>query len=192
MSLVVPPSGAQPDFTYAPVGGTRDADAQPAGYRALRGRRVVGTDEKDLAVAAAFVLGFGMQRALGLDPVAVSEVAIEGLTVALTVGAGPARLRAPVRVVYVVDEPDRQGFAYGTLPGHPERGEELFLVERTEEGVVAEVRAFSRPAWSLLRVAGPAGRVAQRLAARRYLDACGRAVADARVTRGDAPPPDLD
>ena len=29
-------------------------------------------------------------------------------------------LRAPCRVVYVIDEPDVRGFAYGTLPGHPE------------------------------------------------------------------------
>jgi uncharacterized protein (UPF0548 family) len=30
----------------------------------------------------------------------------------------------PCRVVYVVDEPRRAGFAYGTLPGHPEIGGE--------------------------------------------------------------------
>ena len=34
-------------------------------------------------------------------------------------------VRAPCRVVYVVDEPDRRGFAYGTLPGHPEIDGEL-------------------------------------------------------------------
>jgi uncharacterized protein (UPF0548 family) len=31
-------------------------------------------------------------------------------------------------VVYVVDEHDRRGFAYGTLRGRPESGEELFAV----------------------------------------------------------------
>lgn len=184
MSLVVPGPGAQPTFTYAPVGGTRDVGAAPAGYRALRERRRVGATSADLEAAASFVLGFGMQRALGLDPVAVSPVAVEGLVVVLTAGVGPARLRAPTRVVYVVDEPDRQGFAYGTLPGHPESGEELFLVERTADGVHAEVRAFSRPAWTLLRLSGPVGRQAQRLAARRYLAACARACADARDASG--------
>jgi uncharacterized protein (UPF0548 family) len=34
-------------------------------------------------------------------------------------------IRVPCRVVYVLDEPERRGFAYGTLPGHPESGEEL-------------------------------------------------------------------
>lgn len=44
------------------------------------------------------------------------------------VGAGPLRLRAPCRVVYTVTESRRRGFAYGTLPGHPECGEEAFVI----------------------------------------------------------------
>src|SRR5215831_11329104 len=38
----------------------------------------------------------------------------------------------PARIVYVVDErgaTERYGFAYGTLPGHGETGEERFTVE---------------------------------------------------------------
>ena len=33
-------------------------------------------------------------------------------------------------VVYIIHEPDRQGFAYGTLPGHPESGDEALMSER--------------------------------------------------------------
>ena len=53
---------------------------------------------------------------------------------------------SPCRVVYVVDEPHRFGFAYGTLPGHVEQGEERFLVERDPlTGEVAyEVRVMAR------------------------------------------------
>ncbi len=62
-------------------------------------------------------------------------------------GAGPVRITAPCRVVYTVNEPDRQGFACGTLPGHPECGEEAFLVERDDDGAVTfAITAFSRPA----------------------------------------------
>jgi uncharacterized protein (UPF0548 family) len=46
-----------------------------------------------------------------------------GTTARLTVKAFGIGFKAPVRVVYVVDEPTRRGFAYGTLPGHPESGE---------------------------------------------------------------------
>ena len=54
---------------------------------------------------------------------------------------------SPCRVVYVVDEPHRFGFAYGTLPGHVEQGEERFLVERDPHtGEIAySVRVMARP-----------------------------------------------
>ena len=52
----------------------------------------------------------------------------------------------PSRIVYVVDEPGRFGFAYGTLPGHAECGEEYFGVERDVSGrITYHIRAFSRP-----------------------------------------------
>ena len=37
---------------------------------------------------------------------------------------------SPVRIVYLIDHSDRFGFAYGTLEGHVEQGEELFILER--------------------------------------------------------------
>ena len=55
-------------------------------------------------------------------------------------------VRSPVRVVYVIDEPNRKGFAYGTLPGHPERGEEAFVVEQSADGSVwLTITSLSRP-----------------------------------------------
>jgi uncharacterized protein (UPF0548 family) len=47
----------------------------------------------------------------------------------------------------VIDEENRRGFAYGTPPGHPEQGEEAFVVALREDGQVTfTVTAFSRPA----------------------------------------------
>ena len=45
---------------------------------------------------------------------------------------------------------DPAGFGYGTLPGHPERGEEAFVVGRDDaDGVWFEVpRSAARPAGS--------------------------------------------
>lgn len=54
----------------------------------------------------------------------------------LTVGGGPLALRVPVRVVWVIDEPTRCGFACGTLPGSPDSGEQSFVVERRDDGSV--------------------------------------------------------
>jgi uncharacterized protein (UPF0548 family) len=93
----------------------------------------------------------------------------------LGLGIGPARLNVPCRVVYLVDDPCRRGFAYGTLPGHPESGEESFIIERrNDETVTFTVTAFSRPATWLAKAAAPIGRAIQRRITDRYLTAFAR------------------
>ena len=48
------------------------------------------------------------------------------------------------RLVYVIDEPkERFGYAMGTLPHHPEKGEERFLLTRVGMVVQLEVTSFS-------------------------------------------------
>ena len=87
----------------------------------------------------------------------------------MRLGIGRVALRIPCRVVYVINEPNRIGFAYGTLPGHPVAGEELFLVQRDDLGrVTFTLSAFSRPATTLTRVAGAATRWAQSQMMDRY------------------------
>ncbi len=83
---------------------------------------------------------------------------------------GPWGVRSPARVVYVIDEPNRKGFAYGTLPGHPESGEEAFVVDQAADGSVwLTITAFSRPSawywWALY----PVLRMFQEYYTRRYL-----------------------
>ena len=85
--------------------------------------------------------------------------------------SGPVTMLAPTRVVEVVDRPDRFGFAYGTLPGHPYSGEERFSVDLHPDGrvritVAVDARAANPVAW----LASPIGTWAQRRALRGYLD----------------------
>jgi uncharacterized protein (UPF0548 family) len=88
----------------------------------------------------------------------------------MTAGLRRAGLDIPCRVVWVLDEPDRRGFGYGTLPGHPESGEESFVVSlRPDDEVRYELRAFSRPATRLSRLGGPISRRVQTLALDRYV-----------------------
>ena len=85
----------------------------------------------------------------------------------LRMGFWPRRI--PARVVYVVDEPRRRGFAYGTLPGHPERGEESFVVERlADDSVWLVIRAFSRPSGPLVWIGYPVARLLQAVYTARY------------------------
>lgn len=84
----------------------------------------------------------------------------------------PIGIRFSVRVVYVVNEAKRVGFAYGTLKGHPEQGEEAWIVEYRDDGSVwITVRAFSRPANLFWWCGYPVLRVVQEVYTRRYLRA---------------------
>src|SRR5690242_16847840 len=155
-------------LTYAEVGATASGDL-PAGYDHQHAERQIGTGQQRFEQAAAAVMRWGMQRGSGLRVQASSEVAVVDAVVVVKMGFLPA----PCRVVYVVDEPDIRGFGYGTLPGHPESGEERFVVRRdpVTSAVYAEVSAFSRPATWWSKAGGPVLKLGQRLIARRYLRA---------------------
>lgn len=161
-------------LTYYPVGATRDGIASdlPPGFGTLRRRRTVGHGEADLRTAAERLLGWDMHRRCGFRVAATTPRAEVGTDVELRPPGPVARPRIRCRVVHVVDEPRAQGFGYGTLPGHPEHGEEAFVVRLQDDGsVTAELVAYARPAWRLLRLAPPALRVTQAVAATAYLRA---------------------
>jgi uncharacterized protein (UPF0548 family) len=138
-------------------------------------RRTLGRDPAAFERARAALRSLAPQRSI--SEVAPVEARVEvGATVVAALGIGPVHVLAIDRIVEVVDEPDRYGFAYVTLPGHVLRGEEAFLLERTDDGsVVGSVRGWADlavPAGRLLRT--PL-RLAERIAADRYLDALARA-----------------
>jgi uncharacterized protein (UPF0548 family) len=112
-----------------------------------------------------------------------------GDSATLRLPVGPIAFTCPVRVIYVVDDPACKGFAYGTLPGHPERGEEAFLIEQEEDGSVwLTVRAFSRPATLRWWLFSPLLRIAQARITARYLRALSGPIpkADDRPAISDA------
>lgn len=153
-------------LTYAEVGATRGGTL-PAGYHHLRYRRYVGGRDT-FERAAEAVLTWRMHRAAGIRVEASADRAAPGVTVRAGVGVGPLRLAAPCEVVWVAEEPDRAGFGYGTLPGHPESGEESFVVTRDGKGRVwFTITAFSRPDRWFTRAAGPGVALFQHLYARR-------------------------
>ena len=77
----------------------------------------------------------------------------------------------PARIVYVIDEPRRFGFAYGTLRGHAEIGEERFSVEHlADDSVLYDLYAFSRPG-PLACLGYPYARALQKKFARESLEA---------------------
>lgn len=154
------------ELTYREVGAT--AGELPAGYRHLRETVYVGRGEDTFLTASDALMGWDVHRHAGLRVEVTAPVAERGCDVVLRWFG----FTIPCRVVYVIDEPNRRGFAYGTLTGHPESGEERFCVERLPDGsVVATVTAFSRPGRWFTRVGDPIARRVQVAVTRRYLRA---------------------
>ena len=75
------------------------------------------------------------------------------------------------RIVYVLKEENRYGFAYGTLPGHVEKGEECFWIERAANGAIYyHIKAFSKPRFWLAKLGYPIARMYQRKFVRESLN----------------------
>ncbi|MGP9538042.1 DUF1990 family protein [Brachybacterium sp. AOP43-C2-M15] len=153
----------------------------PVGHRRLhRSAVLLGTDYER---ARAELLSWAVHRRAGLQVRATRTPLEEGTEVRLRLGVGPLSVLAPCRVLWVVDEPDRAGFAYGTLPGHPESGIEQFTVSRSGNGTVRfHLDAVSRPATWYARLGGPVARLVQEVLTRRYLRALSSAEVEPRTT----------
>ena len=101
-------------------------------------------------------------------PLPAPSVGLEGRLVSRVAGLVP--LHAPFRVIAAdFDSPDHAGYAYETLPGHPERGREAFYVTRGEGLVEFTVMAFSQPALWYSRLGGPVTRIVQNRYTNKYL-----------------------
>lgn len=166
-------AGAVP--TYEQLGATLSGTLPP-GYVHDDLSVVLGHGDDTFKAGRAALATWAAHRGSGIVVSEGAEVE-EGRTVALAARLPVGVALAVCRIVRVVDEPDRFGFAYGTLPLHPEEGEEAFLVERDADGQVRfRVVAFSKPRFWAARLARPAARVLQLRALRSYLRAMQRAV----------------
>lgn len=178
---------AQVPVTYAAVGSTRAADLlthPPQGFRATEARRRIGHGDARWAFACQQTMSWGIQRRAGFRVVPAEPSSSAGteqvyssdghemLRAGDSVYLVAARTKSPVRVIYLVEEPTRRGFAYGTLPGHPVSGEESFIVDQTDDGSVwMTIRSFSRPSSKRWWLVYPILRIAQGAVTRRYLRA---------------------
>ena len=153
-------------LSYGHVGSTVNGRAPFTVSERVFTREVVGTLEDARAALSAWAPHRGIHAAIepGDAPL------IEGTTLLVVAPFGPFEILAPDRIVAVIDEHDRFGFAYGTLRGHAEVGEELFLAELVAAGRLRlTVRIHAGPGTRLARIGSPLVSSFQRAAARRYL-----------------------
>jgi uncharacterized protein (UPF0548 family) len=161
-------SQATLDYSYPEVGATTSGTF-PAGYDHDRNFAVLGSGPEAYAAAIRAVQAWVMfprpwaQIFPGTFPTLNETVVLQFHLLHLY-------WRSAARVIYLVDEKDlpdgtraRYAFAYGTLPGHVERGEERFTVAWLEDNsVVYELQAFSQPRFWMARLAKPLARCWQR------------------------------
>lgn len=175
------PALSERTLTYDGAGVTLTGGKQQAGSAGLRGYErtvLLGRGSSLWVFASTEILRWGVKTRSGFSVESCSpSTSGTGLGHPVAAGhkywliahLGPLRIHEPVQVVAVVDKPDRKGFAYGTLAGHPVKGEEAFVVDRRTDGTVwLTIRSLTRPASGLWRAAYPLALLAQRLYRRRY------------------------
>ena len=152
-------------FTYEAVGAT--AGTPPAGYVVDRTRIKLGDGESVYRAAIAALRRWEQFRLGWVEAWSPDTPIQAGQVVAVMGRAVGLWWRNACRIVYVVDEAGpvrRFGFAYGTLPGHVESGEERFLIEwdQNDDAVWYDILAFSRPNHVLTRLGYPVVRRLQK------------------------------
>ena len=149
-------------LSYPEVGATRSDP--PSGYDVDHNCILIGKGEVDFERAKRAVCEWRMFDVPGLT-LCFPDTPIEvGRNVApLARHLGFYSLNS-CRIVYVIDEPLRFGFAYGTLKDHAESGEERFTVELNEDTgeVWYDVFAFSKPGSLLVKLGYPYARYRQK------------------------------
>jgi uncharacterized protein (UPF0548 family) len=162
-----------PHYAFPP--GSVLNDLTINGYRREQHVRVLPTGLDFVGLRNA-ILAWAIQRRSGiqvLDATGRDATSVrKGLEVQLRLPLLLSlHLTAPVRVLEVLDTPTTVGFVYATLLGHPERGEEAFLLHHTAGGTMElELRVLSRPAMPFA-LAAPMARIIQAVYTRRYLNA---------------------
>jgi uncharacterized protein (UPF0548 family) len=100
-----------------------------------------------------------------------------GTTVAIVTRQLGLWIVAACRVTERIETPTAFGFVYATLPGHPERGEERFVVTKHPDGDCSfDIDVTWRSDALVARLGAPVSAVLQRRATEAYLAAMRRVV----------------
>ena len=164
-------------FSYPEIGSSQTSP--PPGYNIDHNRIQLGSGHDAFQAARQGIREWKMFAFPWIDLCRPDTPIEVGQTVAILARHfGFYSLNAS-RIVYVIDEHDRYGFAYGTLTEHGEIGEERFSVEyHTGTGEVwYDLFAFSRPGHILAKLGYPLSRYLQHEFAKESLQAMHRAVA---------------
>ena len=171
-------------FSYPEVGASRGG--APAGHPINHRRGKLGAGQETYTRAVNAIRRWKMYdlpwtRLCWPDtPIRVGETVV---VVAHHVGFWSLN---PSRIIYLIEDEGairRYGFAFGTLPGHSEHGEERFTVEwhHGDDSVWYDIFAFAGPQHLLAKVGYPVVRLIQKRFAADSEQSMRRAVAGEHV-----------
>ncbi|MDQ0822924.1 uncharacterized protein (UPF0548 family) [Arthrobacter sp. V4I6] len=169
------PRIAAGELNYDGIGSTEHGPLPPH-LELVITRAYLGEGPATYRRVAQGILTWRLQKGAGLRVRAESEVVVPGTRVVSGFGIGPFRINAPCEVVWVHrplpgDGPQSAGFGYGTLPGHPVRGEEAFEVEIDGKGrVTIAITAFGAPSNWYYAAGGALTNWARRRVTSRYIE----------------------
>jgi uncharacterized protein (UPF0548 family) len=166
-------------FSYPEVGASRGIP--PAGYNVDHNRIQLGSGVETFQRAVAALRRWEMFN-IGWVRLCWPEIPVVDAVFGVAIRHMGFWSLNSSRIVYLLEEDgpiQRVGFAYGTLPGHAERGEERFSVEwcHDDDTVWYDLLAFSLPRHPLVWAGYPLARVLQRRFAGDSKAAMARAVA---------------
>jgi uncharacterized protein (UPF0548 family) len=158
-------------LTYNPPGITNQITQTPFYFTKDHCRVQLGNGEETYN-RAILALKNWQQFNLGwLQVINTNTPIVSGATVGLLCSYGPLWVLFACRIIYIMNEGGaihKFGFAYGTLPGHPECGEERFTVEwhQSDNSVWYDILAYSYPGEFLTALGYPLTRALQKKFAR--------------------------
>ncbi len=133
------------DFSYPRPGCSLGGVPAPVGYRHDRAQGLIGHGEMAFRRAKQAIQNWTMFDQPGVLVYPPESPVVPGCHVVVAGSFGPLWVTGACRIVEVIDEDNRYGFAYGTLD-HVALGEEIFLLTRRPDGSVwFTIDAYSRP-----------------------------------------------
>ena len=166
---------ARGELNYPGIGFTSEGRT-PEGFDRSQTSAALGEGYDTYRRVAEGILNWQIQRRSGLRVRTESGSVESGSRIVSGFGIGPFRIKAPCEVVWVRrpapgNTAQSAGFGYGTLPGHPVRGEEAFEVSIDAAGAVTfTITAFSRHSNWLYAAGGAVAKAAQKFITSRYID----------------------
>jgi uncharacterized protein (UPF0548 family) len=148
-------------FSYNEVGGTREG--LPQSYTVDHNRVRLGHGRETFNRATELLRRWQMFKLGWIEPFPPNASIEVHATVAILIHHFGFYSLNGCRIVYVITEERRFGFAYGTLHDHAEQGEERFSVEWSrDDSVWYDILAFSRPRQWPAKIARPVARLLQK------------------------------